>query len=57
MAEGTMLSSNTDDSTGSQWAVYDQTLLRFVTGAHPSKAAAEAELSKEKGHRYTTRQV
>ena len=45
-----------DTDTG-QWAVYDHTLLRYVTGVHPSKSAAEDELQKEKGHRYQTRQV
>lgn len=40
-----------------QFAVYDHTLLRYVTGVHPSKSAAEDELQKEKGHKYETRQV
>ena len=39
------------------YAVYDHTLLRFVTGVYLSKADAEAELTKVKGHKYETQAV
>lgn len=45
------------DTEGTRYAVYDTTLMRFVTGVHGTKADAEGELVKVKGHRYETRTV
>lgn len=44
-------------TTDTRYAVYDHTLLRYVTGVHGTKADAERELVKEKGHKYETRPV
>lgn len=44
-------------STATGYAVYDKTLGRFVTGVHADAKAAEAEVKKEKGHNYETREV
>lgn len=51
-----MADENTTKGTP-RYAVYDHTLLRYVTGVHRSKAAAEDELAKVKGHQYETRAV
>lgn len=44
-------------STATGYAVYDRTLERFVSGVHPTAKAAEDEVTKVKGHRYTTRKL
>jgi len=44
-------------STATGFAVYDETLERFVTGVHDTQAKADAELVKVKGHKYDTRKV
>lgn len=48
---------DTEDVHTTGYAVYDHTLLRFVTGVYLTKADAEAELTKVKGHKYETRAV
>ena len=45
-------------STATGFAVYDETLGRFVTGVHAKAADAEAEAGEApEGHKRTTRKV
>lgn len=45
-------------STATGYAVYDETLERFVTGVHSKAADAEAQAGDTpEGHKRTTRKV
>lgn len=49
--------AESEGTSEARYAVYDHTLLRYVTGVYASKAAAEGALEKVKGHKYETRTV
>lgn len=51
------LEATTAEDSHAGYAVYDETLERFVSPVAKTKAKAEAEVTKAKGHRYTTKRV
>lgn len=46
-----------DDADGNLYAVYDKTVLRFITGPHKTKAAATKAANPAKGHKTEARKV